>query len=269
MENWPRHELEDILRFYAEAGLDHAVGEEPVNQFAAFESQNAATPLPLMAPKAEVRPAPTPQRMAPIPDAAALAAAHALAQGCGTIADLTDALRSFEGCGLRATAKSLVFADGNAKAPVMFIGDVPGREDDLEGRLFAGPAGQLMDRMLASIGLDRSSAYIGAMIPWRPPGNRAPTPFEVDVCLPFILRHIELAAPKLLVLMGELPAKRLIGATESILRLRGQWRDVMTRDGDKVRALPMLHPAYLMKQPAQKRLAWADLQALRERLNQG
>jgi uracil-DNA glycosylase len=269
MENRPHHELVDILRFYAEAGLDHAVSEEPVNQFAAFKVQKAATPPPSLAPKAEVRPAPAPQRAATIPDAAAISAAHALAQGCGTIAELTDALRTFEGCGLRATAKSLVFADGNAQAPVMFIGDVPGREDDLEGRLFAGPAGQLMDRMLASIGLDRSSAYIGTMIPWRPPGNRAPTPFEVDVCLPFILRHIELAAPRLLVLMGELPAKRLTGAAESILRLRGQWRDVTIRDGEKLRALPMLHPAYLMKQPAQKRFAWADLQALRERLSQG
>jgi uracil-DNA glycosylase len=269
MENRPRHELEDILRFYAEAGLDQAVVEEPVNQFAAFEGQKRATPLHLMAPKAEVRPAPTPQRMAPIPDAAALAAAHALAQGCGTIAELTEALRSFEGCGLRATAKSLVFADGNAQAPVMFIGDVPGREDDLEGRLFSGPAGQLMDRMLASIGLDRSSAYLGAMIPWRPPGNRAPTPFEVDVCLPFIQRHIELAAPKLLVLMGELPAKRLTGAAESILRLRGQWRGVTLPNGQSITALPILHPAYLMKQPAQKRLAWADLLALRGRISQG
>jgi uracil-DNA glycosylase len=265
MENRSRRELEDILHFYAEAGLDHAVFEKPVNQFAAFESM-APTPLPSLAPKTEPRPSPALTRTAAIPDATAIAAAQALAQGCGTIAELTEALRTFEGCGLRATAKSLVFADGNAQAPFMFVGDVPGREDDLEGRLFSGPVGLLIDRMLASIGLDRRSAYLGAMIPWRPPGNRAPTPFEVDVCLPFIQRHIELAAPKVLVLMGELPAKRLTGAAESILRLRGQWREVVLPNGQTIPSLPMLHPAYLMKQPAQKRLAWADLQALRDRL---
>jgi uracil-DNA glycosylase len=267
MENRSRQELEDILRFYAEAGLDYAPGEEPVDQFAALERQKAATPLPSLAPKPEARPAPAPTRTAAIPDAAAIAAAQTLAQGSTTIAELTEALRNFEGCGLRTTAKSLVFADGNSQAPVMFIGDVPGREDDLEGRLFSGPAGLLTDRMLASIGLDRSSAYLGAMIPWRPPGNRAPTPFEIDVCLPFIQRHIELAAPKFLVLMGELPSKRLTGAAESILRLRGQWRDAKLPNGQTVTALPMLHPSYLMKQPAQKRLAWADLQALKARLS--
>lgn len=269
MDNLSRHELEDILRFYAEAGLDHAMSEEPVDQLAAFESQKAASavPLPSLAPKAEARPAPSPTRTAAIPDAAAIAAATALAQSCGTIAELTEALRNFEGCGLRATAKSLVFADGNAQAPVMFVGDAPGREDDLEGRLFSGPTGLLMDRMLASIGLDRSSAYLGVMIPWRPPGNRAPTPFEVEVCLPFIERHIELAAPKLLVLMGELPAKRLSGASESIVRSRGQWRQAGLANGKSIPALTMLHPTYLMKQPAQKRLAWADLLALKARLS--
>jgi uracil-DNA glycosylase len=265
MENRSRHELEDILRFYAEAGLDYAAGEEPVDQFAALENKAAALPSSFT-PKAEPRPAPAPMRTAAMPDAAAIVAAQSLVQGCGTIAELTEALRNFEGCSLRTTAKSLVFADGNAQAPVMFIGDVPGREDDLEGKLFSGPTGLLMDRMLASIGRDRTSAYFGTMIPWRPPGNRAPTPFEIDVCLPFVQRHIELAAPKVLVLMGELPAKRLTGAVESILRLRGQWRDVALPNGRTVTALPMLHPSYLMKQPAQKRLAWTDLQALRDRV---
>ena len=211
--------------------------------------------------------APPATRPASIPDGAAVAAAQALAQSCQTITELTEATRNFDGCGLRATAKSLVFADGNPEARVMFVSDVPGREDDLEGKLFAGPAGLLFDRMLGSIGLGRGSAYLGMMIPWRPPGNRAPTPFEIDVCLPFIQRNIELAAPEILVLVGELPAKRITGASESILRLRGQWRDVTLASGAKSLALVMLHPGYLMKQPAQKRLAWADLLALKGRLN--
>jgi uracil-DNA glycosylase len=269
MENRTRHELEDILRFYAEAGLDYAAAEAPVDQFSAFEQAKGPAPS-LPAPittRAEPRPAPSMPRPAAIPDGAAIAAAQTLARGCGTIAELMSALSDFEGCGLRATAKSLVFADGNAEAPVMFVSDVPGREDDLEGRLFAGPAGLLMDRMLAAISLNRDCAYLGTMIPWRPPGNRAPTAFEIEVCLPFIQRHIELAAPKVLVLLGDLPAKRLTSATESILRLRGQWRSVALPNGPETEALAMLHPGYLMKQPAQKRLAWADLLALKGRLS--
>ncbi len=269
MENRPRHELEDILRFYAEAGLDHAVSDEPVDRFAAFEAARGASASPAapLAPKAAARPAPLTPRPAAIPDGAAIAAAQTLAQNCGTIAELTESLAGYEGCGLRATAKSLIFADGNPQAEVMFVSDVPGREDDLEGVLLAGPAGLLMDRMLAAIGLKRDSAYLGVMIPWRPPGNRAPTSFEIEVCRPFIQRHIDLAAPKLLVLLGDLPAKTLIPSGESILRLRGQWRDYALPGGGILPALSMLHPAYLMKQSAQKRLAWADFLALKGRLN--
>lgn len=262
-----RPELEDILRFYHEAGLDFAMGEEPVDQFAAFEAQKAAVrpaapPMPALEKKSA---APVP-RPAAIPDEAAIAAAKALAQGCASIPELLAALQVFEGCGLKFTAKSLIFADGNSQAPVMFISDVPSREDDLEGRLLAAPNGLLFDRMLAAIGLDRTSACLGCMIPWRPPGNRAPTAFEIEVCKPFIQRHIELAAPKLIVLLGDLPAKTLVPSGDSILRLRGQWRDYALADGGKIPALSMLHPAYLMKQSAQKRLAWADLLALKGRL---
>lgn len=266
-ETLSRPELEEILRFYHEAGLDYAVGDEPVDQFSAFEAQKAASKPAAAAPTLERKSAAPVPRPAAVPDEAALAAAKALAQSCDSIAGLFAALQEFEGCGLKFTAKSLIFADGNPLAPVMFISEVPGREDDLEGRLLAAPGGLLFDRMLAAIGLDRSSAYLGCMIPWRPPGNRAPTAFEIDVCRPFIERHIELAAPKILVLLGDLPAKTLIPSSDSILRLRGQWRDYALADGRAVPALSMLHPAYLMKQPAQKRLAWADLLALKGRLN--
>jgi uracil-DNA glycosylase len=261
-----RPELEDILRFYHEAGLDFTMGDEPVDQFAAFEAQKAAAKPAAAMPALERKAAAPVPRPAAIPDDAAIAAATALAQSCSTIPELLEALRDFEGCGLKFTAKSLIFADGNSHAPVMFISDVPSREDDLEGKLLAPPNGLLFDRMLAAIGLDRNSACLGCMIPWRPPGNRAPTAFEIDVCRPFIERLIELAAPKIIVLLGDLPAKTLIPSSDSILRLRGQWRDYALADGGKIPALSMLHPTYLMKQSAQKRLAWADLLALKGRL---
>jgi DNA polymerase len=261
-----RPELEDILRFYHEAGLDFAMGEAPVDQFAAFEAQKTAVRPPAPVPAVEKKAFAPAARPAAVPDEAAIAAAKALASSCNSIPDLIAALQGFEGCGLKFTAKSLIFADGNSQAPVMFISDVPSREDDLEGRLLAAPNGLLFDRMLAAIGLDRTSACLGCMIPWRPPGNRAPTAFEIEVCRPFVERHIALAAPKLIVLMGDLPAKTLISSGDSILRLRGQWRDYALEDGGTIPALAMLHPAYLMKQPAQKRLAWADLQALKRRL---
>ena len=260
-----RPELEDILRFYNEAGLDYAVGDKPVDQFAAFEAKKAAVKPAAPMTVLEKKSAAPIARPAAVPDEAAIDAAKALAAGCNSIPNLFAALQAFDGCGLKFTAKSLIFADGNSQAPVMFISDVPSREDDLEGNLLAAPIGLLFDRMLAAIGLSRESAYLACTIPWRPPGNRAPTAFEIDVCRPFIKRHIELAKPKLIVLMGDLPAKTLIPSGDSILRLRGQWRDYALADGGAVPALSMLHPAYLMKQPAQKRLAWADLLALKGR----
>ena len=271
--DFTRSELADMLHFYALAGLDHALSDAPIDQFAAHALLKSDTrPAPIAA--REAAPAitrPLPQaasRPAAIPDDAAISAAKSLAASCTSLSALFEALRGFDGCGLKFTAKNLVFTDGNPQAPVMFITDAPGREDDLEGRLCAGQTGMLLDRMLASIGLDRRDVYLGAVIPWRPPGNRPPTAFEVEVCRPFILRHIELAAPRFLVFLGELPARTLIGSTESILRLRGQWRDCPQPDGRVIPALSLMPPAYLIKQPGQKRLAWADLLSLKQRLRQ-
>ena len=272
-ENLNRHELEDVLRFYAESGLDYAVLDTAVDQFAAFEAQkNAVKPdstapvLPIT--QGERRPVQQTARAAAIPDEAAIASAHTIAHACQSIPALIEALIAFEGCGLKFTAKNLVFCDGNLQAQIMFISDVPGREDDLENRLLTGPVGLLFDRMLASIDLDRTRVYLGSMIAWRPPGNRTPTAFEIEVCRPFIQRHIELAAPKYLVFLGELPAKALSGSPESILRQRGQWRGYTLTDGTVIPSLAMLHPSYLMKQPSQKRLAWADLLSLKARLGE-
>lgn len=264
-----RRELVEALHFYVEAGVDVALEEEAQDRFAPQIAKNeepvAATPA---APErtGSSRAAAPGQRPAALPDGEAVLLAEHLAQSCGTIETLIEAMRGFDGCGLKFTAKNPVFRDGNPKAKVMFVCDVPGKEDDLEGQLLSGPAGLLFDRMLASIGLDRTSAYAANLIPWRPPGNRAPTAFETSVCLPFMRRHIELATPGVLVFAGELAARALLNTGESILRLRGQWRDYALPDGRAIPALSMLHPSYLVRQVEQKRLAWSDLLELKSRL---
>nr|WP_246731645.1 uracil-DNA glycosylase [Methylocapsa sp. S129] len=175
--------------------------------------------------------------------------------------ELREALEKFDGCGLKATATRLVFADGAPDARIMLVGEGPGADEDRIGRPFVGRAGQLLDRMLASIDLDRSKVYIANVVPWRPPGNRTPTPQETTICLPFIRRQIELVAPRLLVCLGGSAAQTLLGMKEGITRTRGQWYDYAMGDA-VIKALPMLHPAYLLRQPAQKRAAWRDLRTL-------
>ena len=175
-------------------------------------------------------------------------------------------LEAYDGVALRKTATQLVFADGNPNARLMFVGEAPGRDEDREGRPFVGRAGQLLDRMLAAIGLDRTQAYIANIVPWRPPGNRTPTPQETELCLPFIRRQIELANPDVLVLLGGSAAAALTGAKDGILRLRGRWLDYDT-GARTIRALPTLHPAYLLRTPSQKKLAWRDFRVLKAALD--
>ena len=175
-------------------------------------------------------------------------------------------LEAFEGCSLRNTATRLAFSDGDPAGRVMAVGEAPGAEEDRQGRPFSGRSGQLLDRMLGAIGLDRSQVYIANVVPWRPPGNRTPTPQEVATCRPFIARQIELADPDVLICLGGPAAQSLLGAKEGIMRLRGRWHDYDT-GRRTVRALPMLHPAYLLRNPAHKKLAWADLRALRKALD--
>jgi DNA polymerase len=174
-------------------------------------------------------------------------------------------LEDFQGCGLRTTATRLVFADGNPKARVMFVGEAPGYEEDISGKPFVGRSGKLLDRMMEAIGLDRTKAYIANVVPWRPPGNRTPTPQETAICLPFIRRQIELADPDILVTLGQPAAQTLLGTREGITRTRGRWfkYDTGTRE---IRATATLHPAYLLRQPLQKRLAWRDFLALKRAL---
>jgi DNA polymerase len=200
----------------------------------------------------------------PTPDAAIMAAREA-AKNAGTLDELRTLLERFEGCALRATATQLVFADGNPKARIMFVGEAPGRDEDIAGLPFVGRSGKLLDLMMAAIGLDRTTAYIANIIPWRPPGNRDPSPQETTICLPFIRRQIELADPDVLVCLGKPSAVTLLDIKDGILKNRGRWFtfDTGTR---QIRATVTLHPAYLLRQPLQKRLAWRDFLAIKKAL---
>ena len=200
----------------------------------------------------------------PSPDAAVMAAREA-ARNAASLEELRDILGRFEGCALRTTATQLVFADGNPKARVMFVGEAPGRDEDIEGLPFIGRSGKLLDRMLAAIGLDRTSVYIANIVPWRPPGNRTPTPQESAICMPFTLRQIELAGPDVLVCMGGPSAQTLLNVRDGILKTRGRWFAYQTGTRE-IRAIATLHPAYLLRQPLQKRLAWRDFLAIKKAL---
>jgi DNA polymerase len=203
----------------------------------------------------------------PPPPEAAIASARELARTAPTLEALRELLEKFDGCALRSTATRLVFADGNPKARIMLVGEAPGRDEDIEGLPFVGRSGKLLDRMIAAIGLDRSKAYIANVIPWRPPGNRTPTPQETQICLPFIQRQIELVNPDVLVTLGNPSTQTLLGTREGIMRTRGKWFDYDT--GTRViRALPTFHPAYLLRSPSYKRMSWQDLRAIAKVLAQ-
>ncbi len=261
----PPPTLQQLLAFYVEAGVDCALGEEPVNRLADPE----AVPPP-RAPAQPARPAlaaPVLTGLAeppPAPDAAIVSAREA-ARTAPTLEALRALLDKFDGCALRSTATQLVFADGNPKARVMFVGEAPGRDEDIEGLPFVGRSGKLLDRMIAAIGLDRSKAYIANVIPWRPPGNRTPTPQETQICLPFIQRQIELVNPDVLVTLGNPSTQTLLSTREGIMRSRGKWVDYDT--GTRmIRALPTFHPAYLLRSPSYKRMSWQDLRAIAKAL---
>lgn len=194
--------------------------------------------------------------------AAAETAARQAALGARTLVELEAAVRSFEGCGLRATAKNACIYRGAARAPLLVIGEAPGREEDLEGKPFVGRAGQLLDRMLAAIGFDEAGVHITNIVYWRPPGNRTPTPQEAQICRPFLERQIELVAPEVVLLLGGAAAKHVLDVVDGIMRIRGQWREIEIA-GRRIRAIASLHPAYLLRTPAAKRLAWRDLLAVK------
>lgn len=263
----PPPDLADLLRFYAEAGVDEALGEETVDRFAeAVASRQRPAPAERTAPPP--RPAQPPQPALALPDEAQAAKARELARQAGTLDELREIVEAFDGCNLKSTAKRTVFSDGDPKAPLMLVGEAPGRDEDIEGKPFVGRSGRLLDRMLAAIGIDRTDgAYIANVIPWRPPGNRTPTPLETEICRPFIERQIELAGPKVLVTLGGPSAKVLLHSTEGVLRLRGKWKTHVTASGVEIPAMPTLHPAYLLRNPAHKKLAWRDFLEIAARLD--
>ncbi len=270
-------EIRDVLRFYAEAGLDFALEEEPQNRLIATAAIAPAATVDqpaqqgqrasLLAPATPARPAPATPSHA-VPDEAAVARAREMASLAPSLEALQQRLASFDGCSLKFTAKNLVFADGNPLAKIMLVGEAPGRDEDLEGRPFVGKAGQLLDRMLSSIGFDRTHVYIANVIYWRPPGNRTPTPMETEICRPFIERQIALVDPDIIVFVGGVSAKSFLPGPDGILRLRGKWSEWTIPGGRTIPALPMLHPAYLLRQPAQKKLAWRDLLSLKAKARQ-
>jgi uracil-DNA glycosylase family 4 len=284
MQSDPIRAARELLAFYIEAGVDVAVGEAPIDQFAegvrtrnvspdpsergaSAADRGSSIPARELRSARPARPADPAARAAPAPapPEAAVMAARDAARSAASLEELRAILARFEGCALRSTAKQLVFADGNPQARVMFVGEAPGREEDLEGLPFVGRSGKLLDRMMAAIGIDRGSAYIANIIPWRPPGNRTPTPQESAICLPFIRRQIELADPDILVCLGGPAAQALLGSSEGILRTRGRWFAYHTGSRE-IRAIATLHPAYLLRQPLQKRLAWRDFLMIRRAL---
>jgi len=255
-----------LLAWQMEAGADEAIGNAPVNRLAPppekpqrhdTHSETAERPAAGHAP---VHSAAQPTESA-MPDP--VMAARARAREARTLEDLHHILEGFEGCPLRFTAKNLCFADGNPQAKIMFVGEAPGADEDIQGKPFVGRAGKLLDKMLAAIGLDRSSVYITNVVYWRPPGNRNPTPQETQVCRPFIERQIEILDPDILVLLGGSAAKEMLSRSEGILKMRGKWFDYDTGKRT-IKAIATLHPAYLLRQPGQKRLAWRDFLAVKK-----
>lgn len=258
-----------LVAWYAAMGVD-AVSEDGRDRFGEAP--------PTKAPRPEA-PTPIPAPAAPAPalllgETNALAAsaeesvmaARAAAAQARSLEELEVLLTGFNGCALKATASRLVFSDGVAGARLMLVGEAPGRDEDRVGKPFVGRSGQLLDKMLAAIGLDRASVYIANVVPWRPPGNRTPTPQETQICLPFLQRQIVLAQPEVLVFLGGSAAQSVLRTSEGILRLRGRWQDY-DAGGRQVRAMATLHPAFLLRSPLQKRLAWRDMLAVRRALD--
>jgi DNA polymerase len=261
------------LAWLVDSGADETIGEEPVNRLVARPAEPARPPRPgFEAPRPALKPAasftPAAQPAAPAPaakDSDSIASAMALAAAATSLAELKAALEGFEGCSLKKNCTNTVFADGNPASRIMFIGEAPGAEEDKQGLPFVGRAGKLLDKMMAAIHLDRSSAYITNVINWRPPMNRDPSPEEAAACLPFLRRHIELMNPGIIILLGAVAARHVMGFSEGIMKLRGRWLEY--RVGDvMIPVMATLHPAYLLRQPSHKKLAWRDLQAAEKRM---
>ena len=281
-------ELAAALRWLCDMGVDIAVGDSPRNYFAEAQAKAAQVPAAAPAPRTIATPdaapdGPRSNRVAPrlspdplpvraaTPQGAvspedALAEARALAGAATSLDALKEALAGFDGCALKRSATKLAFAQGEASAKIAFIGGAPDADDDRSGQVLAGRSGALFDAMLAGIGLDRSRVHVVNLVPWRPAGAKPPTPTEIAICEPFLRRYLELAAPDIVVALGDLPTRAVLGSREPIVRARGKWLELALPGSKIVPAIAMFHPDYLLKAPAAKRYAWADMQALRKAL---
>jgi uracil-DNA glycosylase family 4 len=286
-----RERLIALLDWYRSMGIDVALDEAPTDWLARgspppgaqfqWPAREAAASAPFLQPAPhpvratrsfqkthtiELPPETAPRPQTPLAPSAAETEARQIARHAGTLDALEAALRGFDGCALKATAKNLCFYRGAPKAPLMLIGEAPGRDEDLEGKPFVGRAGQLLDKMLAAIGLNETGVHITNIVYWRPPGNRTPTPQEALACRPFLERQIELVAPRIILALGGAAAKEIFGVSEGIMRLRGRWRE-MAIGARKIPVMATLHPAYLLRTPAAKQPAWQDLLAVKARLS--
>ena len=276
-----RENLVSALQWQIDVGADEAIADQPFDRFAAAAKKKAAGATVAASKPADSGNARPPQTTMPstaptttlaTQDSVA-ASARSMAESAADLAALREALAAFEGCSLKTTATNLVFGAGQTPADVMLIGEAPGRDEDREGAPFVGVSGRLLDVMLGYVGLSRDeNVYITNILPWRPPGNRQPTDAEIAACLPFLARHIALVAPRILVFLGGTAAKTLLGRSEGITRLRGQWYEYASPALENaglapIPAMATLHPAYLLRQPAQKRAAWKDLLSVRQYLD--
>jgi DNA polymerase len=262
----------ELLQWYRAMGVNEAVADAPQDwsRYNGAEAEPVPQRRPPSAPppKAAELPLPITGAVPSLPASPSSMAARDIARAAPDLRALEAALAGFDGCPLKKTAKSLCFARGNPQARLMLIGEAPGRDEDLEGAPFVGRGGQLLDKMLAAIGLGRDDAYITNVVYWRPPGNRTPTPQEVQACQPFLQRQIELVAPEILMLLGGAAAKQVLGTDQGIMKLRGKWKEYEA-GGRTIRTLATLHPAFLLRNPAAKRMAWRDLLTVKAALTRG
>lgn len=269
---------EELLGFYAEAGVDTPLEDTPIDRFQQSAKLKEQVNQTVREEKTELRNSHPPKQR--FTNAAShpstprisvegqVATATELAQNAKNLDELYEALKSFNGCTLKLTAKNTCFSDGSPDSRLMLVGEAPGREEDLQGIPFVGRSGQLLNRILAAIGLKRDDVYIANTIPWRPPGNRTPTPMETELCRPFIERQIELANPKILVALGGPAMQVLTGVKNGIIRTRGKWLSHKLKNGTTIPVMPTFHPAYLLRTPSQKKLAWVDFLEIRHALEQ-
>ena len=254
-------DLPSLLRWHLDAGVDETIGDVPVDRYAPV----VAPPLQTMSPPVAAR---SVQTTVATPAVTHQSSAH-IAQNCKTLAELKAAVESYDGCALKAFATRTVFADGQPNARVMVIGEAPGEDEDRQGLPFVGVSGKLLDRMLGSVGLDRATnTYITNIVFWRPPGNRKPTAEEIVLCMPFVQRQIELLDPAVLLLVGGPSASTILANPQGITKLRGKWFEY--ESPGLLRPVPTMatfHPAYLLRSPNQKRLAWRDLLLFKKKLD--